>query len=1079
MRTRKKGTGIINLFMVGMIIFSLLPSGLLVKASEVDPAVFINEIESNDTVTDIDWIEIINTGNSEIDVSGWFVSDDKGLERVEDNKEWRVPEGTVLAAGEILVVEHDVVLGNLSLGKNDTVSLYDHNEQLLDTYSYTGHAVGTYSRVPDGTGEFIDQEPTKNALNIVEKEELPEYKLVINEINSAPDDWVELMNLGTGEIDLSDYEIRDNSNDHRFKFSEGTKLAAGGLIVVEANTQGLIYDDQARKYIPGEFQEALGIGSGDSIRLYDRDGDLLDEYSWTKHASYEGDEKKASYGRYRDGTGSFVLMKETKGVKNEWYKPQIVINELESNGDETDWVEIYNVGNTPVDLSGWHVYDDDPVGHAADITPVAEGTMLNPGEFYVFDENKHFTFGLGKNDEVTIFNKAGLVIAEYAWEGHAEVVYARIPDGTGDFVDFPESTKGKANIVTNPVVLNEIQSNDANDGADWVELANPTNEVLDISGIVMKDNDDAHQYVFPEGTTIDKNGFLIITEDEFGFGLGKNDSVRLFEDERLISQTTWTDHTNPTWGIYPNVNGKEYRNTIEETPGAPNKFEGIPDVIEWPGKGEVEIYDHEPMFLEDSSGLDFHNEQLYAVDNGTGKFWILDVAKDGSLSFAEGFENGKRVRFQKDADNPRAAGPDTEGITVDKDGFVYIASERDNSMKGVNFNMILKVDPNYEAEDLVALQQWDLTASLPQVSANMGIEAVEWVSNADVEGKLYDENTKAAFDASHYPNAISNGVFFVALEDNGHVYAYVLNEDESFVQIADINGKLGGAMALDYDTYEDVLWVVADNGYKNRSAKITLNGEKQPDIVHVMPASGVDINANNEGFAIAAKEYTKNGQRPVYRFKDGEKTGSLSIGSIATEYNENETGNGGTIISGDLVWQHGSKEDVVIVVDVDYTKFKDLYIADKKVDKENYRIEPGSTTITLLNNYLATLAEGEYPLSIEFTDEVVNTQLTILAEADTNEENKQNPTEPAEPLDPKDPEEAKPVGPNNNEENKTSEQAKENHVTNTDTQKEKESNSNEKLPNTSTTLYNYIVLGFILLVVGVATYLMKRKKAVK
>ena len=48
----------------------------------------------------------------------------------------------------------------------------------------------------------------------------------------------------------------------------------------------------------------------------------------------------------------------------------------------------------------------------------------------------------------------------------------------------------------------------------------------------------------------------------------------------------------------------------------------------------------------------------------------------------------------------------------------------------------------------------------------------------------------AVFDATNYPNAIASGVFFVALEDNGHVYAYVLNEDGSSVQIADIDGKL-------------------------------------------------------------------------------------------------------------------------------------------------------------------------------------------------------------------------------------------------------------------------------------------------
>src|SRR5690606_17952618 len=111
----------------------------------------------------------------------------------------------------------------------------------------------------------------------------------------------------------------------------------------------------------------------------------------------------ASFGRYPDGTGSFVLMKETKGSTNEWYQPQIVINEVESNDDVTDWVEIYNVGTTPVDLSGWYVYDDDPVGHAADITPVVDGTILHPGEFYVFDQNSHFTFGLGKADQATVF----------------------------------------------------------------------------------------------------------------------------------------------------------------------------------------------------------------------------------------------------------------------------------------------------------------------------------------------------------------------------------------------------------------------------------------------------------------------------------------------------------------------------------------------------------------------------------------------------------------------------------------------------------------------------------------------------
>ena len=855
-----------------------------VSAAESGNTIFINEIESDSAETN-DYIELINIGTTDVNISGWFVSDNKELERLSDGSTKKFEEGTVIKAGELLVVELDQE-GQIefALGKNDSAILYNANSEVVDSHTYTGHAVGTYSRVPDGTGAFVDLAATKGALNIVDAPAEFEGKLVINEINSSPDDWVEVMNIGETDLDVSGYEIRDNSDDHRWKFPSGTTVKAGELFLVKADSMGLIYNDATDSYEENNFDAAIGIGSGDSIRLYDGNSNLLDSHSWTEHASYDGDAAKASLGRYPDGTGSFCLMPETAGSTNTWYKPAIVLNEVESDGDDNDWVEIYNNSAEPVDISGWYILDNDPVGHKAEITPVSDGTILQPNSHFVFEGNQHFAFGLGKNDTVTVFNKDGAVIDEYVWSGHAVGVYARVPDGTGEFIDFEASTKGKANVITNPVILNEIQSNDPNGGADWIELPNPTNATIDISGIVIKDNDDTHSYIIPDGTTIEANGYLILTSDSFGFGLGKNDSVRLFENDLLIASTTWVEHTSPTWGLYPDVKGTEYRNTLEATPGTANKFAGIPDIIDWAGDNSTIIYDVESMFLEDSSGLDFHNGQLYAVDNGTGKFWILDVAKDGKLTFANGFENGKRVQFQKDAGNTNAAGPDSEGITVDGDGFVYLACERDNSAKGVNYNVILKVDPKTEGSSLVSIKEWDLTASLPQVSANMGIESVEWVSNAEVEGKLFDKNTNAAFDSKNYANAVSNGVFFVALEDNGHIYAYVLNEDGSVIQIADIDSKIGGAMALDYDTYEDTLWVASDNGYNNMAAKIVFNGGEEPNIVHVKPATGVDATRNYEGFAIASVDYTLNGNRPVYRFEDGVTSGSLLVGSVSCDY---------------------------------------------------------------------------------------------------------------------------------------------------------------------------------------------------
>ena len=67
-------------------------------------------------------------------------------------------------------------------------------------------------------------------------------------------------------------------------------------------------------------------------------------------------------------------------------------------------------------------------------------------------------------------------------------------------------------------------------------------------------------------------------------------------------------------------------------------------------------------------------------------------------------------------------------------------------------------------------------------------------------------------------NAIASGVFFVSLEANGHVYAYVLNNDGSSVLLADFDPCLGGAMALDYDTDSKLLWIITDNNFNNKSS---------------------------------------------------------------------------------------------------------------------------------------------------------------------------------------------------------------------------------------------------------------------
>ena len=285
-------------------------------------------------------MEITNIGIEAVDLSGWYLTDDKGEERKTAGETTPLEEGTVLEPGTFFVLEETINF-DFGLGKADTAILYDASGAQIDSYAYTSVAVGTWSRQSDGS--FADAEATPGATNAAPEPSQPEQpepsakpSLVRNEINSSPDDWVELMNTGAETLDLSGFELRDNSDDHRWRFPDGSTLAAGELLVVDAKSGGRVYDDQTKNFAEGTFEAAIGIGSGDSIRLYDKDGNLLDEYSWTEHASYDGDPAMASYGRYPDGTGAFRLTKETKGTVNAYYAPTIVINEVESNGDTTD-----------------------------------------------------------------------------------------------------------------------------------------------------------------------------------------------------------------------------------------------------------------------------------------------------------------------------------------------------------------------------------------------------------------------------------------------------------------------------------------------------------------------------------------------------------------------------------------------------------------------------------------------------------------------------------------------------------------------------------------------------------------------
>ena len=122
------------------------------------------------------------------------------------------------------------------------------------------------------------------------------------------------------------------------------------------------------------------------------------------------------------------------------------------------------------------------------------------------------------------------------------------------------------------IVINEInyKSSDDFDTGDWIELYNPNEDEIDISGWVLKDSNDSNEFIFPQGTIIEATSFLVIVRKsddfsnffpeitsfigEFDFGLSGSDAVRLFDNELVIHDEVYYESSDP-WPVLSDGDG--------------------------------------------------------------------------------------------------------------------------------------------------------------------------------------------------------------------------------------------------------------------------------------------------------------------------------------------------------------------------------------------------------------------------------------------------------------------------------------------------------------------------------------------
>lgn len=271
-------------------------------------------------------------------------------------------------------------------------------------------------------------------------------------------------------------------------------------------------------------------------------------------------------------------------------KAQVVINEINYNSIDTfdpgDWIELYNPTNNNINISNWTIKDEDDTH----VYTLPSMTLSANAYLIITEDSSKFAaafpgvnhigdlgYGLGGGgDQVRLFNSNNSLIDFVEYDDKNP--WPECADGNGgtlELIDYNSDntlasswqcgiTNGSPGTINSGgltnlnVVINEINYNASEmfDSDDWIELYNASNNNVNISNWIIKDNDDTHIYTIPN-QILAANGYIIITKDaskfsaafpgvphlgDLGFGFGGGDQVRLFDNsDNLIDIVTYDD----------------------------------------------------------------------------------------------------------------------------------------------------------------------------------------------------------------------------------------------------------------------------------------------------------------------------------------------------------------------------------------------------------------------------------------------------------------------------------------------------------------------------------------------------------
>ncbi|NJP06006.1 MAG: hypothetical protein HC837_10465, partial [Chloroflexaceae bacterium] len=231
-----------------------------------------------------------------------------------------------------------------------------------------------------------------------------------------------------------------------------------------------------------------------------------------------------------------------------WFRPTtmmgqstVVINEflvipMASPGQ---WVELYNTGNSAVDIDGWHFADSALDTYTISAANTGGTTIIPPSGLLVVRLDIAI-FSMGSFDTVRLFDATDTLIdSQYYADAVIDRSFARMPDGGATWQQNVIPTPGESNgspvpTLTNTptklptatfapdhpgiLVINELLAAPVH-GVEWVELYNPTDKTVNTTHwVIRRTSQTGDRREFTLGNqNIPPGGFLLQELIDVGF----------------------------------------------------------------------------------------------------------------------------------------------------------------------------------------------------------------------------------------------------------------------------------------------------------------------------------------------------------------------------------------------------------------------------------------------------------------------------------------------------------------------------------------------------------------------------------